>query len=373
MKILQILTDTNIGGAGIWLLNFLKSYNRDKLEVSVVLPKGAKLIRQIEKLNVSVIEAENIADKSFSFSGIRTFKKIITDEKPDLIHTHACISARIAGRIKGVKIVNTRHCLEEKKSFPKNILYKFINNILSDRVIGVSEAVVNNLIYDGIKKNKVRLVYNGINPLIPISFEKKKEIREKYGFNESNVIIGIVARLEEVKNHDLFIRAAKLSCEKDSNLRFLIVGAGSLETKLKNKVKELNLDDKVVFAGYIQNVNDITNIIDISVITSYREALSIALIEGMSLGKACIATDSGGPSEVIDNGKSGIIVPNNDEKRLSSAILELSDDINKREVFGKIGKKIFEEKFGIGEMAQKIEDIYAEIAERKDEKNEDNE
>lgn len=372
MKILQILTDTNIGGAGIWLLNFLKSYNRDKLDVSVVLPKGAKLVKQIENLNINVIEAENIADKSFSFSGIKTFKKIITDEKPDIIHTHACISARIAGRIKGVKIINTRHCLEEKKSFPKNILYRFINNILSDGVIGVSEAVVNNLIYDGIKKNKVHLVYNGINPLVPITCEEKIQIRKKYGFDENNVIIGIVARLEEVKNHDLFLKAAKLSYEKDPNLRFLIVGTGSLETKLKNKIKELNLDGKVVFAGYIQNINDVTNIIDIPVITSYREALSIALIEGMSLGKACIATDSGGTTEVIDNGKSGIIVPNNDEEKLSSAILELSSDINKRNMFGSVGKKISEEKFGIKEMAQKIEDIYIDIAEGKDKKNENN-
>ena len=125
MKILQILTDTNVGGAGIWLLNFLKSYDRENLDVKVVLPKGAILVEEVKKLGNEVIEAEKIADKSFSVPGIKVFKSIFLEEKPDIIHTHACISARIAGRLCGVKIVNTRHCLEDKKSFPKNIVYRF--------------------------------------------------------------------------------------------------------------------------------------------------------------------------------------------------------------------------------------------------------
>ncbi len=361
MKILQILTDTNVGGAGIWLLNFLKSYDRETLDVKVVLPKGAILSEEVKKLGNQVIEAEEIADKSFSLSGIKVFKDIFSKEKPDIIHTHACISARIAGRLCGVKIVNTRHCLEDKKSFPKNIFYRFVNNFLSDRVIGVSKAVVDNLIDDGIKEKKVHLVYNGINPLSEISNEEKESIRKKYNFTEKNIVAGIVARLEEVKNHELFLKAAKLCLENDSELRFLIVGTGSLEDKLKEIAKEYGISDKVSFAGYIKDVNDITNIIDIAVLTSQKEALSIALIEAMSLGKPCVATNSGGPCEVIEDKKSGYIVENYNENKLADAILDLSSDFEKRVRFGEEGKKISFDRFSVSNMSYEIKEIYTSL------------
>ena len=361
MKILQILTDTNVGGAGIWLLNFLKSYDRKSFQVKVVLPKGAILSEEVNKLGVEVIEAEKIADKSFSLSGIKVFKEIFSKEKPDVIHTHACISARIAGRLCGVKIVNTRHCLEEKKSFPKKNIYRFINNFLSDKVIGVSKAVVENLIDDGIKKEKVHLVYNGINSLSQISNEEKENLRKKYSVLPENIIVGIVARLEEVKNHQLFLKSARICLDKNPDLRFLIVGTGSMEDNLKETAKALGIDDKVIFAGYIKDVNDITNIIDIAVLTSQKEALSIALIEAMSLGKPCVSTNSGGPCEVIEDSISGFIVENYNENVLADAILKLSYDTTMRTKFGEEGKKISFERFSISKMADEINDIYTSL------------
>lgn len=372
MKILQILTDTNVGGAGIWLLNFLKAYDRTAFEVAVVLPRGAALIPMVEALDVRVIAAEGIADRSFSLDGIRVFCDIIDQERPDIIHTHASLSARIAGRMRKVKIVNTRHCLEDDKRFPKRLIYRLINNGLSDGVIGVSQAVVDNLVRDGIPKNKVHLVYNGIAPLKPITADRQAEIRRRYGLTMQDVVVGIVARLEPVKNHELFLEAAKFAAIVNPHLRFLIVGEGSREKELKSMAKEAQIADKVIFTGYIQDVNDVMNIIDIPVITSHKEALSIALIEGMSLAKPCIATDSGGTTEVVYHGKNGIVVPNNDAVNLSLAMIDLGQNARKRTEMGLMGQRIAREKFGIREMAEKIGFVYTELMGRKDEKDEDN-
>ena len=370
MKILQILTDTNVGGAGVWLLNYLKAYNRDRLEVVVVLPQGAALTPAVEKLGVRVIETENIADKSFSLGGISTFMRIIEEEQPDVIHTHACISARIAGRVKGVKIVNTRHCLEDPKRFPKRFVYRALNNSLSDAVIAVSEAVARNLVQDGISEKKVHLVYNGIAPLTALSLQEQTAVRQQYGLDERDVVIGIVARLEPVKNHELFLEAAKFAAIVNPRLRFLIVGSGSREAELKALAKKSEIADKVIFTGYIEDVNDIMNIIDVPVITSHKEALSIALIEGMSLAKPCIATDSGGTAEVVYHGRNGIIVPNNDAVNLSLAMIDLGQNARKRAELGQEGQKIAREKFGIDNMARRIEAVYTEITGGKDEADE---
>ncbi len=370
MKVLQILTDTNVGGAGIWLLNFLQAYDRTLLDMAVVLPRGGALIPRVEKLGVRVIETDSIADQSFSLGGIRRFLEIFSEEQPDVIHTHACISARIAGRMKGTAIVNTRHCLEDPKRFPKRLIYRMLNNSLSDAVIAVSEAVAQNLIEDGIRENKVRLVYNGIAPLTPIPPEKQALLRKQYGLDVHDVVVGIVARLEPVKNHELFLEAAKFAAMVNPRLRFLIVGTGSRETELRAMAEKSEIADKVIFTGYIQDINDIMNIIDIPVITSHKEALSIALIEGMSLAKPCIATDSGGTAEVVYHGKNGIIVPNNDAVNLSLAMIDLGQNARKRSALGAQGQKIAREKFGIQEMARRIEAVYAEITGGKDETDE---
>lgn len=361
MKILQILTDTNVGGAGIWLLNFLQAYDREALDMAVVLPAGAALKPRVEALGVRVIEAEKIADQSLSVGGISVLKEIIAAEEPDIIHTHASISARIAGRLQGVKIINTRHCLEEPKRFIKRFVYRMVNNSLSDAVIGVSDAVVNNLIADGIPAQKVYRVYNGIRPLVPIPAEKQLALRQQYGIAEDAVVLGVVARLEPVKNHELFIEAAKFAGMVNPKLRFMIVGDGSRKKELQAMAKKADIADKVIFTGYIQDINDIMNIIDIPVLTSHKEALSLALIEGMSLGKPCIATNSGGPAEVISQGESGLLVPNNDAVNLSLAMIDLGQNARKRAEFGAAGKRIVREKFGLEEMARKIEAIYTEI------------
>ena len=209
IKILQVITDTNFGGAGAWLLNYLRSADREKYDITVALPQNSVLKERVASLGVKVSEVDGIADSSFSVKGVFSFIGLMRTLRPDIVHTHSSLSARIAAKALGIKTVNTRHCLEEKKSFPKSVVYKLVNNALSDASIGVSEAVANNLKQDGIKDKKRFLVYNGIFPLKPISAQKKLSIRESLGFSKDDVIAGMVARLEPVKNHDVFLNAAK--------------------------------------------------------------------------------------------------------------------------------------------------------------------
>ena len=91
MKVLQVITDTNIGGAGIWLLNFLGTYDRDAIEMAVVLPRSGALVPRVEELGVRVIEADGISDRSFSQEGVGAMRRIFCKERPDIVHTHASL------------------------------------------------------------------------------------------------------------------------------------------------------------------------------------------------------------------------------------------------------------------------------------------
>ena len=360
IKIMQVLTDTNIGGAGIWLLNFLKSCNRQELEVFVALPPNAALAGKIKELGAEITEIDGIEDKSFSISAIKNFAKAIKDKKPDIIHTHASLSARIAAKLCGVPVVHTRHCLEDKKNFPKNIIYKFINNALSAHVIGVSRAVTENLKEDGIKKDKLSLVYNGITPLRCYTPEEKLAARQSFGIGKDDISIGIVARLEEVKNPLLFAEAAKIVAKKVPEAFFLIVGEGSLRHEMENAMAPIS--DRACITGYLSDVEKAYNAMDMLTLTSTKEALSISLIEGQSIELPVISTDSGGPSEIITQGKNGLITPNGDADALAEAIIQLINNPELRETFGKCGSEIIRQKFTSDRMSQTIEQIYKKLA-----------
>ena len=360
IKVIQISTDTNIGGAGIWLLNFLQYYNRKQLDVTVVIPKSSALKERIAALDVRYIEAEGIADCSFSIAGISTLKKIIAAEKPCVVHTHASLSARIAAKMCGVPVVNTRHCIEPRKSGIKRTVYGIINRALSNRAIAVSTAVYQNLLDDGIPQNRLTLVYNGVPPLRQITAEERKAVRQKFGI-EGCIAIGIFARLEPVKNHMLFLEAAQAAYQQNPNLRFIIVGNGSLEESLKATTKTLGISDAVIFTGYVQDITDLMNSIDINALTSDREAMSISLAEGMTIGKPCITTDAGGPREVVENGVSGIVVPVGDKEALTNAFLQLAADAELRSRYGEKGIRIATEKFSPAEMCEKLMAVYTEL------------
>lgn len=361
IKVIQTVTDTNIGGAGIWLLNFLKTYDRSLIDMAVIVPQGAMLKKRIEELGVRVIEAQNIADCSFSVGGVKSLNEILKKERPDIIHTHASLSARIAAKKNHIKTVHTRHCIEEEKYFLNKFVYSLVNNMLSDRVIGVSKAVCENLLKDGINEKKLRLVYNGIFPLREISENEKKILRQKYNISDKNIVVGMVARLEPVKNHMMLLEAIKVISTICPEAVFMIVGSGSMEKELMKKAADYKISERVIFTGYIEDVNDIMNIIDIHVLTSLKEALSISLIEAMSLGKSVVATNSGGPAEVISNGVSGILTDVGDELNFAMGIVKFIQRPDIREKAGEVGKSIVNEKFLADKMARKIEDIYKEL------------
>ncbi len=360
IKIMQVLSDTNIGGAGIWLVNLLQNYNRNEYEIVVVLPPEAVLLERIKELNVRTLTAKSIADCSFSAKAINELSKIIKAEKPDMVHTHASLSARIAAKRCRVPVVHTRHCLEPQKSFPKNLIYSFVNNTLSDKVIAVSNAVGDNLIKDGIKENKLSVIYNGITPLATPSEEEKLPARKRFGIPQDALTVGLVARLEEVKNPLLFVKSAKIIAEKFPEVYFLLVGEGSLRTQVEAEAAPIS--DRLVVTGYISDIQRAYSAMDILTLTSDSEALSISILEGQSAGLPVISTDSGGPAEIIIPGTNGVLVPTNNPQALADAIEHLIQNPEKRRRYGQAGREAVLKKFTAECMARKTEEIYTELA-----------
>ena len=167
MKILHVLTDRNIGGAGRWLLYYLKYHNREKFAVKVVLPHDSLLVAAVQALDVPVLAMEEMEDKSFDRKAFKALAKIFRAERPDIVHTHASMTARMAARRARVPyIFNTKHCMEGAPGgLAKKILRREINAVFSDKIIAVSKAVRRSMIAGGTKPQEIAVVGDTYNDI----------------------------------------------------------------------------------------------------------------------------------------------------------------------------------------------------------------
>jgi glycosyltransferase involved in cell wall biosynthesis len=288
--------------------------------------------------------------------------KLFGIEKPSIVHTHASLSARIAARLAGVKaIVHTKHCIDANRKGVARLAGALINRRLSDRIIAVSNAVKQNIIDSGIPESKIEVIYGGIEELKVISEEEKDKLRESLNIGKEDIVVGMVARLAEVKGHVYFIEAADIVSRTYKNVKFLIAGTGPKEKELKELIEKRGLSDKIIFMGYVEDVGKIYNIIDINVITSISEALCLSLIEGMCLGKPCIGTNTGGIPEVISEGHNGLLVPVKNPKEIAGAIVRLIQNPELRRTMGEKGREIMARNFRAEVMAEKVEKLYEAI------------
>lgn len=362
MKVFHVLTDRNIGGAGRWLLNYLEHHNRECFDVWVVLPSDSALYPAVTALDVAVIPMKDMEDKSFDKKAKEALYHLFKEEKPDIVHTHASLTARMAAKkAKVKKIINTKHCMESAPgSLVKKIARRMVNKRYSHNIIAVSKAVKHSMIAGGTNPQQIVTIYNGINGIEPISTEERNEILLSYGGDPLRKAVGIVARLEEVKDHKTFLNAAQEVLKHREDIDFYIIGDGSLRGSLEDRATALGIFDHVIFTGFVKDVEKLESALDLNIITSKQEALCLSVIESMSAGIPAIGTDSGGVNEVIRHGENGYLVPVGDWKGLAERMIEVLADEDKYLRLALNAKAWAREHFSAQKMTSKIERLYLE-------------
>lgn len=365
IKVIEVSSDTNIGGAGKCVLTLLENFDYSEFEVKVVLPKNSLLKPHIDDMGIEVIEVAGIADKSLDINAVKELKAVFKSEKPDIVHTHGSMSARIAARQAGAKVVYTRHSVFEPSPKISKGIGKLINGMINshyaDGIIAVAEAAKDNLTATGIPGDRVRVILNGVKGLKPATDNEKKKIRERFGAGNEK-IVSIVARLEDIKGHEYFIEAADMILKDGINAKFFIAGTGGYEDVLKSKVKAMGREQDIIFTGFINDVDRLMSITDVQVNASYgTEATSLALLEGMSLGIPAVVSDFGGNPGVIKNAVNGFIVPKQNSEALYLKLKELllNDRIYKKLSDGAV--EIFGRTFTAKAMTEQTESLYKEI------------
>lgn len=332
MKIIEAISDMNIGGAGVLLATRLGTDKNMRDSTIVVLPEGSMLSRRLTDIGVGIIEVKGCKNRSFDVFAISKFIRIIKEINPDIVNCHGCLSFRIAAFLCSVPVrIYTRHCTFPQKKWQKNAFFRsIIGNLqmeLSNGIIAVAEAAKSDLVDMGVSPKRIKVIINGVKGISVLSKDERSRIRSSLSIPEDAVVVGIFARLEEYKGHKDLIEAASILLSYSDAYRFLIVGGGSLEEKLKNICREKGIDDKFIFTGFVDDVTEYFNITDINVNCSHgTETSSLALSEGMSLGIPCIASDFGGNSYMVQDGINGYVYPAYDSHRLAVLIERSGND-----------------------------------------------
>lgn len=370
IKVVEAISDTNIGGAGILLVNRLQNTDKLIFDTTVILPKGSLLEPKIRKTGAKVVTVEGNGDKSFDIESFFSYIAVISKISPQIINAHGSLNARIAARIAKVPVcIYTRHCVYPVSKIYNSrfirLLFGKATDLISDCIIAVSHSAKENVIKMGADASKIRVIINGAQVLKRLSNQEREKIKRLLGIPPDKTVVTICARLEKCKDHNCFLNAAKLLCDISDGYRFLIVGGGSLEKSLKRKAIELGIKDKVIFTGFVDNVSPFMNITDINVNCSTgTETSSLALSEGMSLGLPAVASDYGGNPYMVRDGENGYIYKAGDCRDLAEKIQKAKDGKNYSRL-SQNSKARFEHELNARLMTEKTQRLYLKLLKKR--------
>jgi glycosyltransferase involved in cell wall biosynthesis len=289
---------------------------------------------------------------------------LIKAKKINLVHINSNVIFGIPA-ILASKITKTPcicHIRETRRLNRKErVLAKWINRF----IVLTKEAL--DLYAQDVERNKISIVYNGLDLQEFKSTDNKDKTRQNLGLNGASATIGMVGRIAAGKGHMDFIKAAKIINERFPSVRFLIVGSSVLidkkiEEELKKTVAEIGLNKNVIFTGWIDDVRQIMSLFDVLVFPSstFLEGFPRTCIEAMALNKPVIATKIPGPSEIVLDGITGFLVPPHNPNMLANRIIELVGNPELAKNMGFAGRKRTEELFDAKEISKQIENVYLE-------------
>ena len=367
VKVLYIHNIPQISGGERSLLNLWENLDRGQFEPLLMVPQEGELSRAAQQMGVSVVFLEipqlhpkNIVLLLQTASHLLHF---LRSNHIHIIHSYAprnnILSALVAKCAGASVIWHERNLIYgDEKDRSKQFF------VLPVRIICNSKATAQR--FEQIKdhSSKVRVVLNGVN-LEKFKPLQDAQLKTKLGLDGMKVA-GMVSNLNQRKGLASLIEAMPLVVAKVSSAKFLIVGGefpdegGQRLKELQGLAENLGVQKHIVFTGFQDDVRPFLNILDVLVHVTIKEACSRAIIEAMACGKPVIAINDGGNPELVDDGKTGILVRPNDREALATAIIVLLSDEGKRAAMGQEGRRRAEQLFDVKRNAKETQAIYLE-------------
>lgn len=293
--------------------------------------------------------------------------------KPHIVHTHTA-KAGFIGRQAALAvrprpaIVHTYHghVLEGYFGAAKARLYLELERALarvSDRLLGVSQATVDDLVRLGVAApEKFRVLPLGLDlePLAEVDEALREGSRGELGVAADEILLIFVGRVVPIKRLDVLLRALASARETDPRIRLALVGDGEERSGLERQAAELGIARDVLFLGYRRELRPLFAAADFAVLSSDNEGTPVSLIEAAAAGLPAVATDVGGVREVVGE-ETGIVVPPGDAGALAQGILRMAGDAAHREHRGRAARNRTLRRYSAQRLLGDVDSLYREL------------
>ncbi len=359
MKVLYLINYAGKGGTEKYVRDLVSAYHADKAECFFAYNIDGPLVQQMKDKGIECLNVE--MKSAYDIKAAKKIAAFCKKNNIDIIHTQFPRENYIAVLSKlfynKVRLFNTSHLIMIQGG-----IWRIVNKLLSrfdEKVFAVCNCGKQTLIENGVSKNKIEVVFNGI----PLKQPKKNtKVRNELGISDDTFVISSLTRYTSEKGLPFLVdTVSELSKITDRKFAVLIAGDGEMYGEISDKIKGLSLEDIIYQLGYRNDASDILASSDLFLNLSSTEALSFAILEALGSGVPVIATNVGGTSDIInDKNQCGVLVEYNNPKQASAAIKKLIDDQNTLSELSDNALKTVSENFDISIMLDIVYKQYEE-------------
>jgi len=364
------LMDDLGGGTGNHLLSMLRHWDKEAWRAKIVSKKPAK-DRVLPDVPVELMSAPRHLNK-YPFAQVKAFAGLFAafnGRPPDLVHSYffwPILYGRLLKYFGKIRVLIENR---EDQGFswgPHEYAWLRATRSAPDRVVCVSEAVREVVLRrERLDERRVVVIRNGVDP-IEGRIKDDASARRELGIPEDHLVVGMVANYNRpVKGVSYLLDAIPAIVSEVPSARFLFLGGGARERPaLREKARALGIERFVTFMGHRKDVDRYYEVMNMSVLTSLSEGLSITLLESMSHGLPVVATNVGGNPEVVVDGRTGYLVPPKNARSLADRIVHLLRDPGLRLRMGEEGRRRVEQDFQLRDVANRYLDLYRSMLHR---------
>ncbi len=360
--ILHTIETGGPGGAESVLLALATRLASNRFRSLVLLPHEGWLQKQLQEQGIPIFLARSGAWYDFRLPAAMT--RLVRQEKVDLIHSHlpdqnfyTCLVGRLTGLKTIVTYHGSPHCSETERLRCAFKLW-FVRHSAT-AVVVVSDYLQQSLIHLKFSTDRVVRIHNGIEPGRFALLEAGR-LRAELKCQNGTKLIGMVANLRESKGYEYFIQAARRVTDSMPQARFVAIGEidQRIAARLRDLVQQMSLQDRFFFLGFREDVPDILSDLDVFVLSSVSEGFSLATVEAMAAAKPVIVTRSGGPQEIVEDGRTGFLVPPADPDALARKICELLANPERAANLARNARANVASRFTLEKMVREYERLY---------------
>jgi len=358
MRILFINSIQMFAGGEVWMLRTLRALHERGHEVWLCCRPRTELAERAARAEIPV----KLMNFRGDFDPVRTIRLALfmARHKINVVLMNMDKELRIGGvaaRLAGVRAIIPRRGIDYP--LKNRWRYRFAYNVLATSILANSNATKQALLRNApwLDERRIEVVHNGIDAAVFVH-SAHRSLREEWQIPADAPLLGFVGQLDERKGLRVLLSAFELIQARIPEARLVLAGEGRLREMIESQIRAKSWERNVVLAGFIHEVASVMQAIDVLVLPSYWEGFGIVIIEAMACGRPVITTNISSMPEIVDDGRTGYLIPPGDAQLLAEHAVALLRDSALRERMGQAAQRRVAEHFSESQMIERLERLF---------------